>query len=344
MIRQQLERHLRSAEYYSLPSILPEFSAYAKVENSFLNVVFMIEYKNTSYLTSDQYLEMKKTIRNFFNSNYRDVHIMSLVLYEDINRAKAFVKEDPFCWFLSSITKELQIDEDRVEDFYGLKGFLNDFLKDFEEEPDYPDEIHSEEETNSFLKRQLFYLLDAPRVTVVLVLINIMLFILCRYYGDFLYSKGQIGLIYIQKKEYYRLLSAMFLHADLRHLSSNMILLYFMGDMLERIISKSDFIIVFFFSGIVGNVVSCLYENFSGNSMISIGASGAIYGLIGCLFYLVIRKKPELNISISRMLFMLAYCIYSSLVGTNINVVAHLGGLVAGFVIMWLISNRRQKA
>lgn len=342
MIRPKLERYLRVAGYYSLPSSHPEFSVFVKIENGFLNALQIIYYDKGVYISVDQYQELKEAVKKSFRDKNLEVHIMTLVLHEDCSKAMQLVVDEPFCWFIDTTNNSLYMDESRVEDFYGLKAFLDKFLNEYIYQPDDNDEIHMEEEMTHFLTRSKYYLMDMPKITVCLVAINIILFILCKYFGDFIYSKGQLGLGYILKKEYYRLISAMFLHADLQHISSNMVLLYFMGDMLERILKKSEFLLVFLLSGILGNVISCIYEYAFQISMISIGASGAIYGLIGCLFFMVIRKKPPLEISFSRMLVMIAYCIYSSFAGSNINVAAHLGGLIAGFFIGWFLSLRRQ--
>ncbi len=347
MIKQQLERHLITSGYYILPSYIPEFSAFVKIENNLYNIILMVDYKKGVYISTDQYEEVKDSLMHYFTNVDTDIHIMSLVLFEDINKAKTLVEDDVFCWFLDIETKELIIEEDRVVDFYGLKGYLQQFLTDFVEVPDEPDEIHSEEEMSHFFTRQKYFLKSTTKVTAFLVLVNILLFILCQFYGDFIYSKGQIGLTYIMQNEFYRLLTSIFLHVNLDHISSNMILLIFAGSMLERIIDERDYAIVFFVSGIMGNVVSCVYEFVSGISMVSIGASGAIYGIIGSLFCIVVRQKPPVAVSISRMILMIAYCLYSSFVGTNINVAAHIGGLVTGFFLTMLLTNirmRRQKA
>ncbi len=123
-----------------------------------------------------------------------------------------------------------------------------------------------------------------------------------------------------------------------------MLLLYFIGDMIERVIGSKRFLAVYFISGILGNITSCLYELLTEESMVSVGASGAIFGLIGGMLYLVIRKNDAIEISLSRMLVMVTYCIYSSFAGSNINVPAHLGGLVSGIFITWTLSFRRKKS
>lgn len=345
MIRRQLERYLRDADYYSLPTNLPEFSAFVKVENNFLNIIQIIDYPKSLYLSSDQYMELKEAVKTtFLARGEKNIHIMTLILFEDYEKARSLVQDDRFCWFIDVKTRELIIEQEKTPDFYGLKSFLKEFLDHYIEQTDLPEVLLSEKETDTYMKRCKQYLLDMPKATVIIVTINIIIFIFCAFTGNTLYSLGQISLSYIKVGEYYRIITSIFLHSGLDHIFSNMLLLYFIGDMIERVIGSKRFLAVYFISGILGNITSCLYELLTEESMVSVGASGAIFGLIGGMLYLVIRKNDAIEISLSRMLVMVTYCIYSSFAGSNINVPAHLGGLVSGIFITWTLSFRRKKS
>lgn len=345
MIRRQLESYLREESYYSLPTNLSEFSAFVKVENNFLNIIQIIDYSKGLYLSSDQYIELKEAVKTtFLTRGEKNIHIMALVLFEDYEKARSLVQDDRFCWFIDVNTRKLIIEQERTPDFYGLKLYLGEFLDHYIEQTDEPEELLSEEETDTYMKYCKQYLLDMPKATVSIVTINIIVFIVCAFTGNALYSLGQISISYIKAGEYYRILTSIFLHSGLDHIFSNMLLLYFIGDMIERVIGSKRFLVVYFISGILGNITSCIYESLVGKYIVSVGASGAIFGLIGGMLYLVIRKKDAIEISLSRMLIMVAYCIYSSFAGSNINVSAHLGGLVSGFFITWMLSFRRKKS
>ncbi len=345
MIRQQLESYLGDADYYSIPTTLTELSAFVKVENNFLNIIQIIDYEKGLYLSPDQYIEMKEAIKTIFQDRgMKDIHIMSLVLFDDYEKAKAFVQEDRFCWFIDTESRELVIEENRTPDFYGLKVFLEEFLTHYTEQEVELKHLLSEEETKTSWKRLKQYLLDMPKVTVSIVLLNIIIYFVCIFAGNALYELGQIGNTYINSGEYYRLLTAIFLHAGLDHLFSNMLLLYFIGDMMEKALNSKKFLVVYLIAGIMGNVISCLYEMMTNTDIVSVGASGAIFGLIGGMLFLVLRKNNAIKIPVYRMLIMIVYCIYSSFVGDNINVPAHFGGLIFGFLITWILNCRREKS
>ena len=87
--------------------------------------------------------------------------------------------------------------------------------------------------------------------TIGFIAINVFLFVVSMFSGDLLYREGAFSLQYIQKgQEWWRLVTSMFLHADLDHLFGNMLMLYLAGELVERYIGKWNFAILYFCSGI----------------------------------------------------------------------------------------------
>ena len=102
---------------------------------------------------------------------------------------------------------------------------------------------------------------DIPWCSAVLTAINVVIFLICEFTGDWLYDEGQFSVLYLtHSREYYRLVTSMFLHADIGHLVNNMILLYFGGEIVEKTIGSFRYLALFFISGICGNLLSAVYE------------------------------------------------------------------------------------
>ena len=122
--------------------------------------------------------------------------------------------------------------------------------------------------------------------TIILIAINVIVFFLLTFQGmtedaEFMLQHGAAYVPYIvEKKEYYRLFSSMFLHFGFEHLMNNMLMLAVIGWNLELEIGKVKFLIIYFMSGFCGNVLSACYEIVSGDFAVSAGASGAIFGII----------------------------------------------------------------
>ena len=178
-----------------------------------------------------------------------------------------------------------------------------------------------------------------PWCSAVLTAVNIVVFLACQFYGSILYPEGAFSILYlIWNGEYYRLVTAMFLHADISHLANNMILLYFGGEIVEKTVGRIRYLILFFLSGICGNLFSAVYELSTGSFYESIGASGAVFGLVGGLFYLVLAKKGRAaGMSVQRMVLMIALSLYSGFQSVMVNNAAHLGGLLGGFLLAFLL-------
>ena len=124
----------------------------------------------------------------------------------------------------------------------------------------------------------------------------------------------------------------MFVHFNIGHLILNMLFLFTFGIRAETLFSIKEYILVYFASGISGNLLTLLL----GPDVISAGASGAIFGLFGaCVIYLRKTLKQSIMGAIIYSLFLL---IMSG--GRGVNIAAHAGGLAAGLSIGYAIAER----
>jgi rhomboid protease GluP len=135
--------------------------------------------------------------------------------------------------------------------------------------------------------------------------------------------------------EYYRFFTSMFMHGGIDHIVSNMIFLAALGEMLERVIGHVRFAILYILSGIGGGLFSIANVLLSGNHHTSVGASGAIFGLIGAMLILVVIYNGRYqDISVGRMIFAIVYMVYDGMRSEGIDNAAHVGGLIFGALIM----------
>lgn len=184
------------------------------------------------------------------------------------------------------------------------------------------------------MKALLWKIKRSPYVSIILVAVNCILFFLCQILGERLYIMGYLGMRGILiEKEYGRFLWSMFFHSDLQHLFNNMILLLFMGSMLEKIVGHLPYTILYFLSGIGGGVLSLLVKYLEGDWSNSIGASGAIFGLDGLLLAVVILLHDRVaDVTPMRVGLMIGLSLYSGFTGENIDNAAHVGGLLVGLI------------
>jgi len=188
---------------------------------------------------------------------------------------------------------------------------------------------------------------NSPFVSVALVAVNVIIFLICEFTGNALYAAGRLTAYHVLAEgEYGRVLWAMFLHADIRHLFNNMMLVFFLGAMLEKEVGHIPYAIIYFLSGLGGNLLSLWSKVVTGNMAGSIGASGAVFGLDGLLLALALFSGKQMeNVSMPRVLVMIAYSLYSGFTGSNIDNAAHVGGLITGFLtgaVCCFLIRRRQ--
>lgn len=128
--------------------------------------------------------------------------------------------------------------------------------------------------------------------------------------------------------EWYRLVTSMFLHANVVHIASNMISLFFIGPMLEAMLGRLRFVLVYLIGGLAGAVTS--YWFMTPLSPASLGASGAISAVFGCLVVIGLRRKI---LDPGMIVVVLIINIVIPLQNTSIDWRDHVGGVVAGAAI-----------
>ena len=185
--------------------------------------------------------------------------------------------------------------------------------------------------------------------TIALIVINVAVFFILTMFGDTedAVFMLQHGAMYepniIEGHEYYRIFTCLFLHFGITHLLNNMVLLGALGWNLELEIGKVRFVIIYFASGIIGNIVSLFYDLTLEQPAVSAGASGAIFGLMGALLYVVIANRGRLGrLSGRGMLVMVILSLYFGLTSAGVANLAHIGGRVSGFLLAVLLYRRKQ--
>ena len=180
--------------------------------------------------------------------------------------------------------------------------------------------------------------------TAALIVINMGIFFLLSFLGNpenavFMIKYGAMypPLIF-EDAQYYRLITCIFLHFGIDHLMNNMVMLGALGWNLEKEIGSFKFLLIYFVSGIGANLISLAMDFYTGNLAVSAGASGAIFGLLGALLWVVIRNRGKVGRLTGRgMLFMVLLSLYFGFTSTGVDNAAHVGGLICGFLTAVLL-------
>ena len=177
-------------------------------------------------------------------------------------------------------------------------------------------------------------------VTYVLIALCTLIYILQILFPS-LTTLGAVNGSLVRSGQVYRLVTGMFMHGSIWHLLCNMYSLYVIGCATENYFGKKKFLLIYFVSGIIGSMFSCIF-----NTGWSLGASGAIFGLMGALCYFGYYYRLYMGKALySEIIPVIVLNLALSLIVSNIDFYAHIGGLIGGvFITMGLgIKNKTDK-
>lgn len=180
-----------------------------------------------------------------------------------------------------------------------------------------------------------------PRATGVLIAANIILFLLAEIISgstmdtSVLVTWGGAYVPYLEKGQYWRLLTSMFMHSGIRHLLNNMLLLYVLGAVLEDLLGSLRFAALYLLGGLGAGAAAWQYYLSRGEMVVSVGASGAVFAVMGALLFIVIYHRGRVRgLSLRQMMVMLLFSLYFGFTSADVSNIAHIAGLIIGFVLV----------
>ncbi|MGP4072483.1 rhomboid family intramembrane serine protease [Piscibacillus sp. B03] len=183
------------------------------------------------------------------------------------------------------------------------------------------------------------------RLTLFLLAINVFIFMLVENSGgstnvENLVKWGAKYNPYIADGEYWRIITSMFLHIGVIHLIMNMIALYYLGELTEKIYGTKRFFFIYFVAGVFGSVAS-----FATNDSVSAGASGAIFGLFGALLFFGLHNREIFFKTMGmNLMIVIGINIVFGLSVPQIDNGAHIGGLIGGFLASQIVHLPKKKS
>lgn len=185
--------------------------------------------------------------------------------------------------------------------------------------------------------------------TGVLIVINTLVFGLMSLQGGFWFPSQELLLqfgakdpVSLARGEYWRIVTPIFVHIGFIHFIMNNLGLYYIGYQLERLLGRRWYLLLYLLAGIMGNIASSFFS-----LALSAGASGALFGLLGCGYFIERRLKQKIQKATG---YRIKSGIYTSMVLLNvafgfvipgIDNAAHLGGLVTGVVLTYIMYKTR---
>jgi rhomboid protease GluP len=182
-------------------------------------------------------------------------------------------------------------------------------------------------------------------VTYSLIFVNVIVFLISVYLSKDIIDINPNVLDYLGAKdnalisngEYYRLLTSTFLHSGIIHITMNMYSLFAIGPLVEKYYGRLRYILIYLLSGIFASLASFILSPY-----MSVGASGAIFGVLGATLVMAYKLRERIGKSFLKnvMIVVVVNLIFSFSI-PNIDVYAHLGGLVSGVILSGIMYRER---
>ncbi|WP_436859895.1 rhomboid family intramembrane serine protease [Staphylococcus caeli] len=201
--------------------------------------------------------------------------------------------------------------------------------------------IRDTKHTKSYYKQRALntnpiekHMLKFAPVTYGLIFTNVVIWLLMvlflnRFSDLKLLDVGGLVHFNVVHGEWYRLISSIFLHYNFEHILMNMLSLFIFGKIVESIVGHWRMFVIYIVAGLFGNFASLSFNI----DTVSVGASGAIFGLIGAIFTFMYIGKQFNRKLIGQLLIVLIVMIGLSLLMDNVNIIAHIGGFIGGLLI-----------
>lgn len=343
MIKEQIAGCLMAHGYHILSGAAENIAVGCKEENGIRKVVCFINLKDGIF-HKQHYIQLRTELFRVLNVSCEEEIPLSLLIlfYTDyVDAAKRLVEEEDYFWIIDARQKRLMVYEPE-QTMWAVKGAFDELIRPLEK---CMEQVTQKQPVKKPITEYLL-------ATYILIAVNLFVFFVLEqgiFRGrlDWLVLGANYAPAVIKEKEVYRLFTSMFLHSDIEHLFNNMLLLCYIGRLLEEQIGKIRYLFIYFLSGIIAGLFSIGYNTHIGQPAFCIGASGAIFGLTGAMAVFVLWKQGRMaQISRRQMLIMVLLSLYGGFVETNVDNAAHIGGLLAGAVAALLLTlvHRRKAA
>lgn len=189
------------------------------------------------------------------------------------------------------------------------------------------------EEIKNFFRKYKCY------AAVFFVLVNVIWFIYMELSGATNTNEGMLtcGAMLsdaIEQGNYMQIFTAFFVHFSIQHLGNNMLLLLAIGAMLEKHTGSIRFIIIYLASGIGGNIVSAMWHMHQNTIVLSAGASGAVFGIVGGFLSVLILNRGKIeDMTAQKLLIFAVLSLYQGFASQGIDNAAHVGGFLCGMLV-----------
>lgn len=325
-----LDLLMTNEEYQRFSWGYHSITGYMRYDGDELKIMMVVNNTGLKCYSGEELNEIEASMREHFHNQGVDrIEVLFVVYSNNIARDQE-ICDNVQCWLADIREKRILLDRRNISDFTSLY-----------ERVEKAAFVESEYENKKII----------PWVTIAIIITNIVVFGYMESIGSttddyFMLMHGASFWKWeIEYNEYYRLFTCMFLHFGVGHLMNNMFTLYIIGSQAERIFGWGKYTIIYVGTGLLSGVSSTIIHMLIGDPVISAGASGAIYGVMGAVVAAIWLNRRKNSIFQPRLLIVIVLLCYSGFTGTQVDNAAHIGGFISGIIIggIMLFSGKRKR-
>lgn len=312
---------------------------FARAESPVIYVVSIVDNKRILIGEFDKYIRKVAAELNEKNKSFiNNVICVNILADTDISEIKKFSDEreletdgNTHCVWWYTDGEKLYFGKNQPSKVFGIEKAINKALTYGKEQKN--DENMSLEGIHKAAveKSKLKEVTKIPFATYILLAVNILIFI-CEFIlgEESIVNKFAVNGTYVfEYHQWYRIFTYMFLHGGIEHIAMNSLSLYIYGTRTEKYSGTAKFIFVYIISGIAGGLLSALF-----NDGFAVGASGAIFGIIGFMLALCRKTGKQIDgLGYMTMLLIAIVSIGFGFADPQIDNFGHIGGFIAGFIV-----------
>lgn len=365
---EQIRKQMLQNGYRQVQTSIPEVLTFCKCFQNIYYCVCVVDDRNSYLQGMGKMGYLMQCSKDLFTKSGHSCQVLGVIVTSNVALSRSRAQGAGWIWYADTVSGRLCVFDDQPGEFLDARRCLEDAITNVMAEGywnynEYSQEgywkgdhsrysyLSNDENQIRHRKTSLVRPFELTPVNTILIAINILVFLYQEIIGDtidayFLYENGGMAVYKILvDKNYSCLLTSAFMHAGIGHLFNNMFVLAYIGDNVERALGKWKYLVLYMISAIGANVLSfCWYYITNEYYIVSVGASGAVFGVIGALLYMVIKNKGRLeDMRSSQLVFFILLSLYYGFSSVAVNNIAHIGGLVIGVVVAFFLYHKNKK-
>lgn len=359
---EQIRKHMLQGGYRQVQTSIPEVITFYKNFQNIYYCVCIVDDRNSYLQSMGKMGYLLQCSKDLFTKNGHSCQVLGIIVTSNVALSRSRAQGAGWVWYADTFYGRLCIFDDQPGEFLDARRCLENAIADamafgYRDYNLYSQEGYWKGNQSRYSysvddvkqKNSLFRRFEQTPVNTILILINILVFIYQEWIGNtldayFLYSNGGLTVEKVlMQKEYTCLITSAFMHAGFGHLFNNMFVMAYIGDNVERAIGKWKYLIVYMLSAIGANALSIgWYYMMDEFYIVSVGASGAVFGIIGALLCIVMKHKGHLeDMRSSQLILFIVLSLYHGFTSVSVNNIAHIGGLILGVLLAYFLYNKK---